>query len=230
MQENLTERTYRDLRRRLLGGGLKPGAPLVIRQLAIKAGVSLAPVREAINRLSTEGLVEQVPGGGAFVRRPSLEDLEELYVLREALEACAAGEAASHATALQLEEIDAVCRDSVVVAGEIARQKRRAVSDALMDRWLANEERFHAIILGAARNRLLRKVVADYRAMSRVFEAQRHRPDLLTPAVAEETCREHAALARAIRKGNPELSRRLASEHVHKGRRAVMSRLRDGAR
>ena len=94
VQDTLSEKTYRNLRGKLLAGELKAGAQLVNRTLAQAMNVSLAPVREAIQRLATEGLVEHVPGAGAFVRKSSPQDLEELYVLREAVESCAAAEAA----------------------------------------------------------------------------------------------------------------------------------------
>ena len=86
MHSTLTEKSYRHIRDLLVDGELQPGDRLVTRVLAEKIGVSLAPVREAIFRLSSEGLVEHVPGAGAFVRTPQAQDLEELYVLREAVE------------------------------------------------------------------------------------------------------------------------------------------------
>ena len=75
-----------------------PGKPLVNRTLADEIGVSVMPVREAINRLTSEGLVEHVPGAGAFVRKVDREQLNHLHVLRDALEGCAAGEATRNIT------------------------------------------------------------------------------------------------------------------------------------
>ena len=66
MQDTLSEKTYRELRRKVLTGELEAGSQLVNRTLAQAMEVSLAPVREAIHRLATEGLVEHVPGAGAF--------------------------------------------------------------------------------------------------------------------------------------------------------------------
>ena len=94
MEQTLAEKSYDYIRKRLAGGDLPPGKRLVNRVLADEIGVSVIPVREAIHRLASEGLVEHVPGSGSFVRKTDLHDLDNLYVLRDALESCAAGEAA----------------------------------------------------------------------------------------------------------------------------------------
>ena len=97
MTTSLAEQAYKHIRGKLSNGTFVPGEQLVNRVLATEIGVSVIPVREAINRLATEGLVEHVPGSGAFVRQADGQQLHDLYVLRDALESCAAGEAAADA-------------------------------------------------------------------------------------------------------------------------------------
>ena len=65
----LSEKSYQHVRDLLIRGELAPGQRLVTRNFAESIGVSLAPVREALNRLATEGLVEHIPGSEAFVRQ-----------------------------------------------------------------------------------------------------------------------------------------------------------------
>ncbi len=227
MQETLAEKTYQELRRKLLRGEMQAGAQLVNRTLALEMGISLAPVREAIHRLATEGLVEHVPGAGAFVRKLDPQDLEELYILREAVESCAAAEASRFINEQQLDELDKLCRDFWEVAEQIRRQKKQTATEELLDRWLDCEEHFHAVIVEAARNRLLKKIVLVHRAQVQVFEVQRHRATILTLAVAEETCRGHAAIAEALRQRNADLAHRLMSAHIQRGRRTVLDYLRE---
>jgi DNA-binding GntR family transcriptional regulator len=227
MQETLAEKNYQELRRKVLTGELRPGAQLVNRTLAQEMNTSLAPLREAIHRLASEGLVQHIPGAGAFVRKPSPQDLEELYILREAVESCAAAEASRYVNERQLDELDALCGDFREIAGQIGRQKKQAATEELLDRWLDCEERFHAIVVEAARNRLLKKVVLDHRALGEVFRVQRHRPDILTPDVAEETCRGHEAIAAALRRRDADLAHRLMSAHVRGGRKTVLDYLRE---
>lgn len=227
MQETLAERTYQQLRLKLLHGELQAGTQLVNRTLAEEMGVSLAPVREAIHRLATEGLIEHIPGAGAFVRRLSPRDLEELYILREAVESCAAAEATRYIGEEQLQQLEALCRSFLAIAEEIRGQEGQIATLQQFDRWLDLEEQFHVVIVEAARNRLLQKVVLDYRALIQVFELQRHRTTILTLSVALETCQGHLAIVAALRQRDAELARRLVSDHVREGRQTVLDYLRE---
>ena len=86
--ENLTlwQRVYDHLRAEILAGGLQPGAELAEVALSEQLGVSRGPIREAIGRLASEGLVTVRPRRGAVVRSLSKEEFVELYQVREALE------------------------------------------------------------------------------------------------------------------------------------------------
>ncbi|HVK19095.1 MAG TPA: GntR family transcriptional regulator [Fimbriiglobus sp.] len=227
MQETLAEKTYQHLRRKVLTGELQAGSQLVNRTLAEELEVSLAPVREAIHRLASEGLIEHIPGAGAFVRKMSSQDLEELYVLREAVESCAAAEAARYVADWQLDVLDEVCRRFVEIVEEVRRLPAQTATDPLLDRWLDGEERFHTVIVEAARNRLLAKVVQEYRALVQVFGVQRHRETILTVTVAEQTARDHEAIAEALRRRDAESARRLMSTHIQRGRQTVLEYLRE---
>lgn len=83
---SLRDRVLDALREAIITGEFKPGQPLVETDLAVSLGVSRAPLREALQILSTEGLVETVPYRGTTVRRLSRTDIEELYSLRSLLE------------------------------------------------------------------------------------------------------------------------------------------------
>jgi len=213
-----------------LTGELLAGAQLVNRSLAEEMSVSLAPVREAIHRLATEGLVEHVPGAGAFVRKSSPQDLEELYILREAVESCAAAEAARNITHRQLASLDEVRQDFEEILEKIRQEPAQTATESLLDRWLDCEERFHSIVVEAARNRLLAKVIDDYTALGQVFGVQRHREAILTLAVAEVTCRDHAAIAEALRVRDADTAHRLMSAHIREGRRTVLEYLKEPGR
>src|SRR5262245_51405000 len=80
------ERAYRELRGELLNHVFRPGDPLREIPLAAKLGVSRIPLREAIDQLVAEGLVERVPGLGSRVRRATPKILREIYEMRDVLE------------------------------------------------------------------------------------------------------------------------------------------------
>jgi DNA-binding GntR family transcriptional regulator len=226
VDRSLAEKSYRHIFRKLAQGKLSPGARLVNRALASEIGVSVIPVREAIHRLASEGLIEHVPGAGAFVREPSGRDLDELYVLRDALESCAAEEAAHYITEDQLDQLDQTLREMQRVRDEIGRRKAKIATHALLGRWLDSEEAFHEALVEASRNELLSKVIREHRAITRVFDAHRRDPSMLTSTVAVETCRGRRELLAALRQRDSARCRRLMSEQIKAGRRKVMAHVR----
>ena len=86
LDRTLTEAARRRIRDDILGGQLPSGTRLRLRELADALGMSIMPVREAINSLQAEGLVEQTPHKGATVRLEPVEDFEDLYRIRIRLE------------------------------------------------------------------------------------------------------------------------------------------------
>lgn len=109
----LTSLSLRDqaldiLRQRVLDGDHAPGDRLNEVEIAESLGISRGPVREALQRLAAEGLVESVPRRGAFVRRFTVEELHQMYEFREIVEAGAAGLAALRASAEDVAELRAM--------------------------------------------------------------------------------------------------------------------------
>jgi DNA-binding GntR family transcriptional regulator len=82
----LAEKAYACIRERILRGELRLGAVLSRRKLAAELGMSLVPVSEALQRLEGEGLIESKPRVGTRVYVPTVQDIRERYVVREALE------------------------------------------------------------------------------------------------------------------------------------------------
>ena len=96
------------LRVDILEGRLKPGDWLRQERLAREQGVSQTPVREALKQLAAEGLVEHVPYRGVRVVSLSVEDVEDLYSCREAIEGMAARYAAASISAAQVKELESL--------------------------------------------------------------------------------------------------------------------------
>jgi GntR family transcriptional regulator, rspAB operon transcriptional repressor len=95
---SLAERAYREIRDKILRGDLPVGAALSRRRIAAELDVSVPPVTEALQRLEAEGLVESEPRAGTRVRVPTRVDVEERYLVREALEVQSARLFAERAT------------------------------------------------------------------------------------------------------------------------------------
>ena len=199
MEQTLAEKSYDHIRQMLSSGELAPGNRLVNRALANEIGVSVIPVREAIHRLATEGLVEHIPGSGAFVRKTDPQDLDNLYVLRDALESCAAGEAARYINDHQLHELSSILSEAQDIARQIEQRQTQHATKRQMHAWLDTEQRFHELMIEAARNPLLAKVTHEHRAIGQIFDAQRDDPQLLTYEVAVRTCTGKQALLQALK-------------------------------
>ena len=226
MTQTLAEKAYDHIRDKLARGELTPGNRLVNRALATEIGVSVIPVREALHRLSTEGLVEHVPGSGTFVRETDPQELDNLYVLRDALESCAASEAARRATDLQLEEMELVLSESQAIADKLGQQTSGHATKRQINLWLDLEQQFHGLLMEAAHNRMLAKVTEEHRAIGQVFDAQRDTPLILTAEVAQETCAGKRRLLKALRAQDAARARKLMSDQIQRGRRQVLKHLR----
>lgn len=104
-----TERAYAALRTDILSGARDAGARLGEDALAEELGLSRTPVREALQRLGTEGLVEHVPHRGARVVQVSVDDLAETFELRALLEGQGARRAATRATTTDVAGLRELC-------------------------------------------------------------------------------------------------------------------------
>ncbi|MGI5325151.1 GntR family transcriptional regulator [Actinomadura nitritigenes] len=140
-----TDTAYDALRRMILSGEAAAGSRLGEAELAETLGLSRTPVREALQRLGADGLVEVLPHRGARVVRWTRRDLEEIFELRSLLEPYAAARAARMAPgedvlADLLGQCDAM--EAAVAAGDFTRV---AQLNSL----------FHAAVIDASRNRRL---------------------------------------------------------------------------
>ena len=96
--QTAAETAYRELRRLILAGRLAPGEHLPEKALAIQLGVSRTPVRQALSRLHSPGLVIVEDYKRAYVAHFSEDNYQETLRIRSQLEAQAAGRAAVRAT------------------------------------------------------------------------------------------------------------------------------------
>src|ERR1700727_3602423 len=99
------KKAYDAIKQAIFTGEFDSGAHLRSATLADRIGVSRTPVREALQRLHAEGLVDIVENRGAFVANYAREDAAEVFDLRTVLESQAAGLAAQKLTAPQIDEL-----------------------------------------------------------------------------------------------------------------------------
>ncbi len=199
--ENLTlwQRVYDHLRGEILDGRLEPGTELAEVALSEQLGVSRGPLREAIGRLAAEGLVTVRPRRGAVVRSLSEEEFLELYQVREALEALAVKLAVPRLRPDDLE----------VLAGLNRAMDEYGTRNEVEQFFHANLQ-FHARLLEASGNRKLQEI---YRQL--LDQLGRYRMQSLTlRGNLRRSVAEHAAILRAVERGDAERAAQLMADHI----------------
>ena len=203
---SLADQAYDRFREGLHSGLFQPGQRLLETELADHLGMSRTPVREAIRRLQSEGLVAHLPARGLCVAAPDAGQMDELYVMREALEGTAARLAAQHAG-----------------RPEIALLQRMVQEEAGLSEATALAEhnrRFHRALHQAAHNRYL------LRALAPISDALL----LLGPTTLEEPGRaaaareEHARIVAAVAARDAAAAEASARAHIaaaHEARLAM---------
>ena len=202
----LWQRVYDHLRNEILSGSLTPGAELSEVALAESLGVSRGPIREAIGRLASEGLVTVRPRRGAVVSSLSTEEFLELYQVREALELMAVKLAVPR---LGPEDITAL-------QSLIDEMSTRAERNQVAEFFEANTA-FHARLVDASGNG---KLADLYRQLLDQLGRYR-RSSLRLRGNLQRSIAEHAAILRAAKRGDTERAARLMSEHIRVPQRGL---------
>jgi len=197
--ESLGQMVYDAIRDAIVEQLIPPGSPVSEAELARQLGVSKTPVREALLRLQTIGLVEPAGPRGARVVLPSDELLRHAYEVRAALESGVARLAAAHATGEQTEAIVDAARRSMECA------EREEITG--FQEW---DRRFHRLTAGACDNARLVELVDNAATLARILRDR----DGPTPGDAMRCAQHHIDIAAAIERGDRRRAADSASQHV----------------
>ncbi|MET7290647.1 GntR family transcriptional regulator [Streptomyces griseoloalbus] len=203
----LRDRVYEALLELITTRALQPGQHLVESELAGHLGVSRQPVREALQRLNTEGWVDLRPAQGAFVHEPTEEEADQLLTVRTLLEAEAARLAAGNADSAGIEVLEAILAEGL-----------KAVDADDVDAAVALNARFHAKIMELAGNAVLAELAAQVDRRVRWY---------YTPVArqrGEQSWVEHREMIAAIAARDGQLATRLMREHTEHTRRSYHAR------
>jgi DNA-binding GntR family transcriptional regulator len=184
------------LRQAIGHGELKPGSQLGEAELARRFGVSRGPVREAMQRLTQEGLLVPIRNRGLFVIHMTPDDIRDMYLAREAIERAAARKI-----------IDG---DHVAAGDELLDIVERMTQAATPAEVSELDISFHERLLQLARSPRLSRIHQTFITETRM---NIHCLDE-TYAISEVRGDEHRALANAIRDGDRELADRLLIAHM----------------
>ncbi len=209
-EKELTHKPLRDeiydaLHRQIIAGKYGPGDWLRQEDIANQMGVSMTPVREALDLLVAKGLAERVPYRGVRVREISSKEILEAYGVRLMLEALIAREASLNITPEQISKLQEIMSEM---------DRHVELNEMPQERQLSRE--FHSTIAEASGNSLL---IQMYTIVSNAFpdwllyEALYRKPELVSGSVAQ-THDEHSAILDALKKRDADLAVKVSLEHV----------------
>jgi len=209
---SLEEMVYSKLEEEILSGELSNGTSLGEIALSKRLGVSRTPVRGALHRLSEEGLVEILPNRGATVVGINVDDLVDIYRIRERLEGLASSLAAKRITAEELEKLT-----EAVELAEFYNGKRDTEHIKELDTV------FHSIIFKASGSRFLSKTLSE---LHKKIKSYRKR-SLSVPGRLEKSEDEHREILEAIKSGDSDKADLLTSLHVRRALENMLSAIAD---
>ena len=204
ISENLTQQAFRYIRDEIVRGKLDRRRHLTEGYFAKRFGISKSPVREALNNLESEGLITIVPRRGAFVVELSVQDIEEIFELREALESLVVKDAVLN------EKILARMRAAVTSAKHYLEEDDKT-------NYIRADAAYHSTLAEASSNSRLKKILENMRnqmliVRSRTFELSSH-----------TSVTQHLQILEALEQGKRDLAANLMVEHI----RTVRARLVD---
>jgi DNA-binding GntR family transcriptional regulator len=197
----LSDQIYDYLRGEILTGRVLPGERLDLGELVERLKVSKMPVKEAIGRLATEGLLDVQAQRGTFVSRVDPRDLAETFEVRRALEMLAGELAAEQVTKADLEKLRGLIA---------AMEKSTDVA-----RHLELNFEFHGLIVALSDNRKLAETYRRLRVPIQVA-AIHYRSENWMERIAQEQ-KEHRAIVRALEQKDAEATSRAIGEHIKRG-------------
>lgn len=195
----LQDSTYATLRQWITVGRFQPGERLKIRDLAATLGVGQMPVRAALQRLSADGALINVPNAGVAVPRLSAPEFDDLLQMRMLLE----GEAAERGAAL----LDTPGRQRLTV---LCERMAAALAQGDNDDYLAANEDFHVLLYRAAGSPLLFSLIDTLwlkagPISNRLFDS---------PEASQVLNEAHEDLVRALSKADPAAVRRALERDI----------------
>jgi len=206
---SVVAQTYLELRRQILSGQLQPGEPLSEYQLAKALSVSRTPVREALARLRSAGLVRSVPQRGMFVSELRPGDVVEIMEIRERLESLVVRRV-----------MDQGLSDEQLTSWEEqTRQARQLIIDGQLPEALAIGSSLHDQLIALAGNERLTEILAQLSEQVWLLSMV----GIRAPGRPEKANEEHRVLLAHMRNGDADAAEAAMREHLRNEGRILLS-------
>lgn len=206
-----TESTYRAIKDDILKGRLAPESLLLEHELAERFGVSKTPIREALRRLVMEGWVLVIPRRGYLVRQLRLEDVREIFALRQAIETSLLAETARRASAQDLETLL-----PWVDAQQSADDRDRA---------FLSGSNFHLALARLSGNTRAEKILEGL--LDEVRRLHHVEPNLDSRLSETQELEDHRGVVSALQEGRVDDAQQVMRDHLRESLRQMVAVLTD---
>ena len=207
--ETVSQQVLEHIRDGIFTGRFAAGFRIDQQSVADELGVSVIPVRECLRQLEAEGLVENQPYRGVYVKSLSLTELRDIYVTRETLEELAARLAVERMTPETLHSLE-----SYIAAME------RATEDTDLDALFALNRSFHFTLYSASQNSILLELIEGLWDRSTIYR----RMFTFMPERAKQALEEHKCIFAACHEGDAQRAGHATRENVAHTTRAIIAR------
>ncbi|MFT3854049.1 MAG: GntR family transcriptional regulator [Ilumatobacteraceae bacterium] len=198
----LAHQVYRSLRSEVLRGAIRPNERLIESDVSTRLNTSRTPLREALQRLAADGLIERVRRGWR-VREFALTEILEVYEARAALEGYAARLACERATAADREAI-------LGVHDQLGKLHKVMTPGDPLDDLIAMNERFHTLINEAAHNSRLERLIEHNQS----YYFNIRTASLYSLSELEETYADHIRIVDALLERDGDLAEGVTRRHI----------------
>ena len=203
--ESLAKIAYTRIKRSILDGEIKPGEITNEMSLAKMLGISRTPIREALLELSNQGLVTFLPRRGIQIRHFTLQDVNDVFELRRAIELAAVEKVSQHAESLDLSLLE-----------EALKRQQRALDKNDSSAFMDGDRQFHSTLTSLTGNKLVMSLQDNLRDMVEIMGTEA----LTRIGRMREVMDEHSYIYRFVCQGRTDLARKAMEDHLERSKEA----------
>ncbi|MBA1335154.1 MAG: hypothetical protein HPY66_0776 [Firmicutes bacterium] len=188
----------------IISSKIPPGAPIIEQEISNTLGISRTPVREALKQLEAQGLVKYVPQRGTFAEEIGMQDVEEIFALREALEI------------LALKVSIEVIPDEEILKME--KMLKALDHNSTFEDFYESDRSIHNLIVRYGQNRRLNVFLNSLNSQIEMLR----RISAVTPKRLEKSKQEHMEILMALKKRDQVKASKALSEHIRNVKESVI--------
>jgi DNA-binding GntR family transcriptional regulator len=210
-----TEDAYNSIMDLILNQQLRIGERTSVNLLAARLDVGLTPVKEAIIRLRSEGILAVAERSGTTVREVNGSEALQMFTVRHLLEDLASDAAAEHASLSQIKQVF-----------DLLKMLRKLSADRLTRssaHFVRANAAFHSAIVSASGNYFVSRLYDQMQIQAQIMTYLLHHRD--DPAAASRRQREHEQIAEALRARNGKLLKQLLREHTKESEQHIKKKI-----